>query len=265
MLACQEPVTEYKSFNNKLSYKLIQLGDGAKPKGNEVIELNMILLKENGDTLYYVPNYNYFIPIQSHVLDSVWQQFNVGDSVKLKLSSGLFSSYLKLYKVMQEKESTVSLQVRIVNSYDSLQAIQAQQQQLSKRELEEQKNLNVYLKEFNDSLEKVGGVYKQVLKRTDGNEIIAGSEVSIHYQGKFLNGFVFDDTYDKSITPSFTYGQEYQMIDGLRAALKGMKEGESVKIILPSRHAFGEEGSLAGIVPPYTAVIYEVNIIKVIN
>ena len=55
------------------------------------------------------------------------------------------------------------------------------------------------------------------------------------------------------------------MIDGLKTALKGMKEGENLKIILPSRHAFGEEGSLAGIVPPYTAVIYDVNIIKVIN
>ena len=55
------------------------------------------------------------------------------------------------------------------------------------------------------------------------------------------------------------------MIEGFQTALSGRKEGERVKIILPSRQAFGEEGSLAGIVPPYTAVIYDVNIIKVIN
>ena len=122
------------------------------------------------------------------------------------------------------------------------------------------------LEEEIDTDENLGGVYRQYLRRLRvGEEIKAGSQVSIHYKGRFLNGFVFDNTYEKDITPSFTYGQEYQMVDGLRTALKGMKEGESVKIILPSRRAFGEEGSLAGIVPPYTAVIFEVNIIKVKN
>ena len=55
------------------------------------------------------------------------------------------------------------------------------------------------------------------------------------------------------------------MIEGMQIGLTGLHEGEKVKIILPSRRAFGEEGSLAGIVPPYTAVIFEVNIIKVNN
>ena len=87
--------------------------------------------------------------------------------------------------------------------------------------------------------------------------------MSISYKGKFLNGYIFDDTDDKGVTPTFRYGEDYQLLEGVESGLKGLKEGESVKIILPSRRAFGEEGSLAGIVPPFTAVIFEIKILKI--
>jgi FKBP-type peptidyl-prolyl cis-trans isomerase len=99
----------------------------------------------------------------------------------------------------------------------------------------------------------------------DGDSITYGSSVSIDYRGSFVDGYVFEDTYEKGITPTFNYGKEYQLIEGMHIGLNGLKSGESVKIILPSQRAFGSEGSLAGIVPPYTAVIFDVEIKKVIQ
>ena len=265
LLACSSPSPKDKLLD-KVDYQLISLGDGNSPKSGEVIQLSFIISTNEADTLYFVPDYSYFLPIGNHLLDSIWQKFNVGDSLNIKMHQKDFNSYLKLFKVMQSKSDSIILKVRIENSLDSLNAYKVKQELLSRRELEEQKQLKGYIASLTDSIENLGGVYRQKLNQIDSaNQIQMGSEVSIHYKGSFLNGYVFDNTFDKDVTPSFTYGQEYQMIDGLKTALKGMKEGENLKIILPSRHAFGEEGSLAGIVPPYTAVIYDVNIIKVIN
>ena len=42
-----------------------------------------------------------------------------------------------------------------------------------------------------------------------------------------------------------------------------MKEGDKTKIIIPSQLAFGEYGSSTGLIPPFTTVIYNLEIIKV--
>ena len=167
--------------------------------------------------------------------------------------------------MLQSNEGKLLLSLKLMNNYEKLEAEKVKQTFISRRELNEQAAVQKYLSNLSGTLDTLEGVYRQILIETDSIPIKLGSEVSIHYKGYFLNGYVFDDTREKSVTPTFTFGREYQMIKGFQTALSGRKEGERVKIILPSRHAFGEEGSLAGIVPPYTAVIYDVNIIKVIN
>jgi FKBP-type peptidyl-prolyl cis-trans isomerase FkpA len=42
-----------------------------------------------------------------------------------------------------------------------------------------------------------------------------------------------------------------------------MKEGERSLFIIPSKLAFGENGSSTGIIPPFTSVIFEVELIEV--
>ena len=53
------------------------------------------------------------------------------------------------------------------------------------------------------------------------------------------------------------------MIEGLEKVLKVLKNGEKAKIIIPSQFAFGETGSSTGIVPPYSTVIYNLEIINI--
>ena len=136
---------------------------------------------------------------------------------------------------------------------------------LRERELKEQAILKRYFKSVPENYQLVKNVYRFIENETNGDSIKYGSEVSLDYKGSFLNGYVFDNTNIKGVTPTFTFGKEYQMIEGLQLGLVGLKEGQTVKIILPSQLAFGEEGSLSGIVPPFTAVKFEINIIKVIN
>jgi len=60
----------------------------------------------------------------------------------------------------------------------------------------------------------------------------------------------------------FVYGTEWQVVKGLEEAIGMMQEGEKALVILPSDLAFGSEGSSTGIIPAYTSLIFDVEIIK---
>jgi len=55
------------------------------------------------------------------------------------------------------------------------------------------------------------------------------------------------------------------VVKGLEEAIGLMKEGEKSLVILPSEQAFGSEGSSTGMIPPFTSLIFEVEILEVIS
>ena len=265
--ACNQHSNEFKKLNHTVDFKFIQFGDGEHPTIGDYIEVNLMVTDTSGDTMHYVPNYPYFIKLQQTALDSAWQTIKLGDSICFRLPRLELNRFYKFYQVMQSNEGEVLMHARLKGIYDSTEMEVAKRTALSSRELEEQKEFHQYLKNINSPLDTLDGGFRIVTTTTDTatTPIRYGSEVSIHYTGRFINGYTFDNTYTKGVTPTFIYGKEYQMIEGMKMGINGLKEGESVKIILSSRRAFGEDGSLAGIVPPYTAVIFDVEIIKVIN
>lgn len=109
------------------------------------------------------------------------------------------------------------------------------------------------------------GMYRLVLREGTGKQIEPGDTITINYEGKFLNGKFFDSTIKRNLPFQFVYGTEWQVIKGLEDALSLMKEGEKSLFILPSEIAFGKEGSSTGIIPPYTSLIFEVEVLKVIK
>jgi FKBP-type peptidyl-prolyl cis-trans isomerase len=84
-----------------------------------------------------------------------------------------------------------------------------------------------------------------------------GEKQVISYTGSLLNGFVIDQS-----PPDFEYvpSSPDQLIKGLNLAFKKLKIGETAKIILPSRLAFGKNGTGNSLVPPFTPLLYEIKI-----
>lgn len=265
ILACGKKSSEFKSISKNIKYKYVQLGDGEKINPSEVLEMSLLAKSLDGDTLHYVPDYPYFYGLAKRELDSAFLQFGIGDSISFRMPRKEVNQYFKFYKLMQEDTGYVDLNIRLRAKHNDKSQAVAKQKLLSAREISEQAALRKYLKYSGKDFHEFNGIYRKIYGEAKGDSIQFGDQVSIHYKGSFLNGYVFDNTHNKGITPTFTYGQEYQLLEGIQFGLSGLREGESVKIILPSRRAFGEEGSLAGIVPPYTAVIFDINIIKVNN
>lgn len=107
------------------------------------------------------------------------------------------------------------------------------------------------------------GLYKLTLSQGEGTRPRYGDTVTINYDGKFLNGVFFDSTRKRESSFEFILGREWQVIEGIEEAISLMTEGEQALVIIPSRLAFGDGGSSTGLIPPYTSVIYELNLVRV--
>ena len=83
--------------------------------------------------------------------------------------------------------------------------------------------------------------------------------LEINAIGVFPDGTLFEDTYKKKqtiITVTET------LIPGLKEVIQLMPEGSIWRIFIPSELAYGEKG-LTNVIPPNTALIYDIELIKV--
>lgn len=87
-----------------------------------------------------------------------------------------------------------------------------------------------------------------------------GDFVSLTYEGTYLNGRYLESS---GGTFELVYGTPDQLLKGLNYVIGKLKLGQTAKILLPSRLAFGESGSSNGIVPPYTPLVYTIKICEV--
>jgi hypothetical protein len=107
--------------------------------------------------------------------------------------------------------------------------------------------------------EDFGQISMAWVRKTDGDSIKTGREISIEYNTFWLNGTRMDSLTSMSLP----FGKPGQLIPGLQYGLSLMKSGERALIFMPSTLAFGEEGSTSGIIPPKTPIYFDVNVIAV--
>ncbi len=106
------------------------------------------------------------------------------------------------------------------------------------------------------------GMYFLQITEGTGKPVEIGDIVTVNYEGRFLNGKFFDSTIKRNQPLEFVYGSEMQVIKGLEKAIGRMREGEKALVILPSGLAWGDKGSNTGIIPPFTSVIYQIEVIE---
>jgi FKBP-type peptidyl-prolyl cis-trans isomerase len=107
-------------------------------------------------------------------------------------------------------------------------------------------------------VETQSGLQYKVLKSGNGKKATADSQVTVHYTGKLLDGTEFDSS--KGGDPAI-FGVS-QVIPGWTEALQLMKEGDKWEIYIPDTLAYGERGA-GGQIPPYSLLIFEVELISV--
>ena len=128
----------------------------------------------------------------------------------------------------------------------------------AEKELE---TLQSYIESNNITTEpNPSGLYYIETTAGTGAQATAGDIVDVHYTGTFLDGKKFDSSYDRNEPFEFTLGIG-EVIKGWDEGIAYMKEGGKAKLIMPSSLAYGASG--AGSIPPYTSLIFEVELIDV--
>jgi len=102
------------------------------------------------------------------------------------------------------------------------------------------------------------GLQYKVIKAGTGKSPKATDVVEVNYEGKLLNGTVFDSSYERGEPIEFPLNQ---VIAGWTEGLQLMKEGGKYEFYIPSDIAYGEAGN-AGIEPNST-LIFTVELLKV--
>jgi FKBP-type peptidyl-prolyl cis-trans isomerase len=97
----------------------------------------------------------------------------------------------------------------------------------------------------------------------DTTVVRTGDMVSLHYQGRFIDGRIFDDTHRNGQPFTFRLGDTGQVIHGIEVAAHLLRKGGRGTFAMRSSMAFGDKGSSTGLVPPFTPVVYEVELIDV--
>ncbi len=103
------------------------------------------------------------------------------------------------------------------------------------------------------------GLQYRVIKKGKGAVANDTTEVDVHYEGRLIDGKVFDSSYKRNQPLSF---KPTQVIKGWSEALKMMPEGSVYELFIPYDLGYGERGAGQDI-PPYSTLIFKVEVIKV--
>lgn len=103
------------------------------------------------------------------------------------------------------------------------------------------------------------GLQYKVLENGSGNTPSAESTVEVHYEGKLLDGSIFDSSYQRNETTSFPVNG---VIPGWTEALQLMKEGDVWEVTIPSDLAYGANGAGQAIGPNAT-LIFKVELVSI--
>jgi FKBP-type peptidyl-prolyl cis-trans isomerase FklB len=104
------------------------------------------------------------------------------------------------------------------------------------------------------------GLQYEVLTEGNGKSPKATDTVRCHYEGRLLDGTVFDSSYKRGEPADFGLNQ---VIPGWTEGVQLMKEGAKFRFHIPYLLAYGERGAGAQI-PPYSTLIFDVELVKVL-
>lgn len=104
------------------------------------------------------------------------------------------------------------------------------------------------------------GLQYKVVKEGEGDAPSAKDSVKVNYEGKLVNGDVFDSSYERGEPVTFPVSA---VIPGWTEALQLMKPGAEYMLFIPPDLAYGERGAGAKIGPNET-LVFKVELLEVV-
>ena len=103
------------------------------------------------------------------------------------------------------------------------------------------------------------GLQYQILQKGKGKSPSANSNVRVHYEGRLIDGTVFDSSIARNQPVVF---RTTQVITGWTEGLQLMKEGAKYRFFIPAELAYGQIGS-GDVIEPNSTLIFDVELLEI--
>ena len=106
------------------------------------------------------------------------------------------------------------------------------------------------------------GLQYKILTAGEGPVPTPESQVKVHYTGTLIDGTKFDSSVDRGEPAIFGVGQ---VIPGWTEALSMMPTGSTWQLFIPADLAYGTRVAPGGKIPPNSALIFDVELIEIVE
>ena len=103
------------------------------------------------------------------------------------------------------------------------------------------------------------GLQYEIITEGTGNKASATDQVECHYEGKLIDGTVFDSSYKRNQPATFGVNQ---VIPGWVEALQLMPAGSKWRLYIPSDLAYGAQGA-GDVIPPHSTLVFDVELLDI--
>ena len=197
------------------------------------------------------------------------RMMHLGDSAVFILDADTFYQYYMqgLTKDFDQKDLYVTFKLQELMPKEEVEAyMKAMEEQynayVEQGRAEEASLLQEYITKNKIKVAPTeSGLYFIPKKAGKGAKAVVGQRVFVHYTGKLLDGTEFDSSVKRGEPIDFILGQG-QVIPGWDEGISMMREGDKAVLLIPSKLAYGENGSRP-VIPPFATLIFDVELVKV--
>ena len=149
-------------------------------------------------------------------------------------------------------------------SFNAVEAFRKFEGARAKRIEEEEAAAQIELDKHSKGFEITkSGLRYQIIQNGSGIIPEKNNTVSVHYKGQLIDGTVFDSSYKRNQPIEFKLGVG-QVIPGWDEGISLLKVGDKARFVIPSYLAYGSQGA-GGVIPPNANLIFDVELVKIIN
>lgn len=104
------------------------------------------------------------------------------------------------------------------------------------------------------------GLQYKMLTEGDGLSPVASDEVTVHYEGRLIDGTVFDSSYERGQPATFPLSG---VIPGWTEGLQFLKVGGKAELYIPADLGYGSRQAPGGKIPPYSTLVFTVELLSI--
>lgn len=187
--------------------------------------------------------------------------------MKIFYFSILFLNFLSCQNIPQQEKETREDTLEV--NEDDLTLRLSMDLIAHPRNREEQER-NEILNYAIDSLWEVqttsSGLYYEIVKQGEGDTLKWADRIAVHYEGFFTDGRKFDSSYDRKRPFEFYIGNT---IHGWNEALQMVQPKSELRLLIPSRLAYAEEGLVSPrgdtLVPANRVLVFKIKVLQKIQ